>query len=154
MEAEHCPRVLRVTSLQDFIREVPTQKASDVPGPVVRLLNRQIEEQHRATLVLSLQGVNSAGEIVWLCEVHPISWLYGRPFGQMSENVYFGMRELEAIVRRRLQDMGYDVRSGDYGLPDSLKPLSADFECARWVRVNENECVVRPAPEAPRTTEF
>ncbi len=49
------------------------------------------------------------------------------------------MRDLESLVRGCLETRGYDVRDGDYGLPESVKPLAASFECARWVRASENE---------------
>ncbi len=138
-------RVLRVTSLKSFCDEVPSHCEPDNPKPVLRLLNRQVEGQHSAALMLSLQGINAAGEVVWLCEAHTVSWLYGKPFGQAAESAYAGMRELETIVRAYLEAQGYEVRAGDYGLPDSIKPLAASFECARWVRRSEHEWKVEPA---------
>lgn len=136
------PRVVRVTSLNGFLKEVPMPADAHLNKPVLRLSNRQAEGQHSAALLLSVQGVNKADEVVWLAEAHTISWLYGKPFGAAAESVYAGMRELEVIVRAHLESLGYDVRSGDYGLPDDIKALSASFECARWVRLGESHWVV------------
>lgn len=151
-------RILRVTSLKSFCDEVPPQR-DEVPlpcepnghKPVVRLLNRQVEGQHSAVLLLSLQGINAAGEVIWLCEAHTISWLYGKPFGQAAESAHAGMRDLETIVRAHLEANGYEVRAGDYGLPDSIKPLAASFECAKWARISQHEWkveAVSPIAEA------
>lgn len=143
------PRVVRSTSLAGFLNELPALPGPDGQKPILRLLNHQVEGQHSTSLVLSLQGVNGAGEVVWLCEAHTISWLYGKPFGRASESAYAGMRDLESLVRAHLEAQGYDVRQGDYGLPESIKPLAASFECAKWVRVSENEWKVRAvAPDA------
>ncbi|MBM3272533.1 hypothetical protein FJY94_04630 [Candidatus Kaiserbacteria bacterium] len=146
-------RVVRVTSLNGFCNEVSFGQDGDphIPKPVLRLLNHQVEGQHSAALVLSLQGVNRAGEVVWLCEAHTISWLYGKPFGQAAESIYAGMRDLETTVRVYLETQGYEVRAGDYGLPDSVKPLAASFECAKWVRAGEREMRVEAACQAAET---
>lgn len=129
--------VIRVTSLADFAREVPP--GADLRGrkPVVRLINTRVEGEHSAALALHLQGEDSDGRIVWLCEVHTISWLYGKPFGHAAECVHEQMRELERIVRGWLAAQGYEVRNGNYGIPDNVKPLAASFECARWVKESE-----------------
>ncbi len=143
MNTNALPRIVRLTSLKSFLAEVPVNPAEDGPKPLLRLLNRHTEFQMSATLLLSLQGVNAHNEIVWLCEAHTISWLHDRPFGKVAESAYLAMRELETIVRGYLESQGYEVRSGDYGLPDIIKPLSADFECAKWVRVSEQEWTVK-----------
>ena len=146
-------RVIRVVSLNNFFEEVRCQSDLDRHAPLLRLLNRQIEGQHSAALLLSLQGINAAGEVIWLCEAHTVSWLYGKPFGQAAESAYTGMHDLEAIVRAHLEACGYEVREGDYGLPDSVKPLAASFECAKWVRTGEHEWkleAVSPIAEASR----
>lgn len=132
-------RVLRVTSLKSFCDEVPSHREPDNPKPVVRLLNQQVEGQHSAALLLSLQGINPSGEIAWLCEARTISWLYGKPFGKVAASAYAAMHDLETIVRDYLETQGYEVRSGDYGLPEDIKPLAASFECAKWARVGECE---------------
>ncbi len=66
MNADAFPHILRVTSLKDFLAEMPAASGSAVDKPVVRLLNRQVEGQYNAALLLSLQGINAAGDIVWL----------------------------------------------------------------------------------------
>ncbi len=145
MNANPFPHIVRVTSLKAFLAEVPAAGESAAHKSVVRLLNHQVEGQHSAALLLSLQGLNPEGHVVWLCEAHTVSWLYGKPFGPAAEWVYGAMRDLEKIVREYLTSRGYDVREGDYGLPDDIKPLAASFECARWVRVGEQEWKPRPA---------
>lgn len=137
------PRVLRITSLKNFLAEVPINPDANGPKPLLRLLNRHTEFQMSATLMLSLQGVNAQNEIVWLCEARTISWLHERPFGKVAESAYLGMRELETIVRGYLESQGYEVRSGDYGLPDTIKPLASEFECAQWVKVSELEWTIK-----------
>lgn len=144
-------RVIRVTSLQQFTREVPSVSPADRQA-IVRLVNRQTEGHHSAALMLSLQGVNADGEIVWLCEGHTVSWLHGRPFGRAAESIYACMDALATIVRAHLSSLGYDVRSGDYALPDALQPLSASFECARWVRRAVHDWQVVTAPEDEANT--
>lgn len=146
------PRVVRVTSLKSFLTEVSTPLDASLAKPVVRLTNRLAEGEHSAALLLSVQGVNAAGEVVWLCEAHTISWLYGKPFGAAAESVYTGMRELEGIVRAHLESLAYDVRDGDYGLPDDIKALGAAFECAKWVRLSEYQWQVRAVTETVGAT--
>jgi hypothetical protein len=145
-------RVLRVTSLKDFVTEVPARKDPDSPRTPLRLINRRAEGQFSAGLLLSVQGLNASGEIVWLCEGRTIAWLYGQPFGPAAESAYAGMRELETIVRAYLVALGYDVRTGDYGLPHYLKPLGTSFECAKWVPLGESEWPVRAVTETVEAT--
>lgn len=151
MNTETYTRIVRVTSLKVFIDEVPAYPDPDGQKPVVRLLNRQVEGQHSAALLLALQGINAAGEIVWLCEGHTVSWLYGKPFGQAAECVYAAMRDLETIVHQCLVSRGYAVREGDYGLPEDIKPLAASFECAKWVRMGEYDWKVGSAESQENT---
>lgn len=142
-------RVVRVTSLMGFQKEAPLEPTLNGRSPIVRLLNYHTESQHFASLILSAQSVNTAGEVVWLAEVHTVSWLYGKPFGKNAESVSAGMVELERVVREWLTAQGYDVRVGDFGLSDSFKPLAADFECARWVKVDEDQWRVEARSMAP-----
>src|SRR5258708_39639070 len=114
--------VLRVTSLKDFVTEVPVRQDPDGPRTPLRLINRQAEGGHAATLLLSVQGLNATGEIVWLCEAHTISWLYGQPFCPPAESAYAGMRDLETIVRTHLESLSYDVRDGDTACPTRSRP--------------------------------
>lgn len=132
----HPTRVVRVTSLVDFCAEVPptpTHRQGD-SSPIARISNTRLEGQRSALLTLSLQAVNPHGEIVWLAEAHHASWLYGKPFGPEAESLHAGMGDLERLVRDWLAAQGYVIRAGDYGLPDNIKPLAAQFECARWVK--------------------
>jgi hypothetical protein len=143
MNTDVYPRIVRVTSLQGFFAEVPACTEPTGHKPVVRLLNRQTEGESSATLLLSLQGLSKAGDVVWLCEAHAIAWLYGKPFGKAAESVHAGMQALETMVRDYLSSHGYNVRPGDYGLPDGIKPLAATFECAKWVRGAEDMWEIR-----------
>ena len=143
-------RVVRVTSLAGFQHEIPPEPMPNGCRPIIRLLNYHTESQHFASLTLSTQSVNIVGEVVWLAEVHTVAWLYGKPFGKAAESVFAGMSELERVVHEWFTAQGYDVRAGDFGLSDSFKPLAADFECARWVKVDEDQWRVEACPMMPQ----
>ena len=133
--------VVRVTTLKDFQKEVPSG--------TVRLLSSkyQISAQPLPTIrfSLSLQGVNAQGEIVWLNESHAVMVGYdGKGFGPDNASIIAGMSRLAEIARDVLIAQGHDVRDSDYGLPDSIKPLKAHFECAEWKKVGEREWEVVP----------
>ena len=134
-------RVVRVTTLKDFQKEVPSG--------VVRLLSSKVRLLSQALpqcrFSLSLQGVNAQGEIVWLNETHDAMTDYeGKGFGPDNASIIEGTLVLAGIVRDTLIAQGYDVRDGDYGLPDTIKSLRAYFECAEWKKVGEYEWKVEP----------
>lgn len=140
------PRVVRVTTLKDFQKEVPSG--------LVRLLSSkwQLPPYTGLPIVrfsLSLQGINPQGEIVWLTEIHDVITDYeGKGVDPQNVSIINGMLRLADIVRDTLIAQGYDVRDGDYGVPINIEPLQAHFECARWVKLNEREREVKPANEA------
>ena len=134
-------RVVRVTTLKDFQKEVPSG--------VVRLLSSKTQLPSSTLPLfrysLSLQGVNAQFEIVWLNETHDAMMdTEGKGFGPDNASIIKGTLRLADIVRNYLIAQGYDVRDGDYGLPDDLKPLQAHFECAEWKKVGECEWEVTP----------
>jgi hypothetical protein len=133
-------RVLRVPSLAAFVQEIPPVNGKPA---VVRLNATESFVPNGKTAIprkaigLSLQGVNEQGELVWLHESHLIIWMPDGPGFADDRSIYAGLPVLRDIVRAHLQGLGYDVRDGDYALPPSVQPLSARFECARWVKVGE-----------------
>ncbi len=133
-------RCVRVPSLAAFVQEIPPVNGKPA---VVRLnatesfLPNGKTAIPRKTIGLSLQGVNDQGEIVWLHENHTIIWMPDGPGFADDRSIYAGLPVLRDIVRAHLAALGYDVRDGDYALPPSVQPLSARFECARWVKADE-----------------
>lgn len=130
-------RVLRVPSLAAFVQEIPPVNGKPA---VVRLnavesfLPNGKTAMPRKTIGLSLQGVNDQGELVWLYEGHVIIWMPDGPGFTDDRSIYAGLPVLREIVRAHLLGLGYDVREGDYALPEEVQPLSARFECAKWVK--------------------
>jgi len=138
-----CPRVARVTTIADFMREIPAR--DEERAPVVRLLGfrRESAASFSAQACLSLQGVNPDGEFVWLAEPHSLDWADGQPFDKISASIAQGVSDLEDQVRSYLTARGYSVRTGDYALPEYLKPLGGHFECSSWVRAADGTYSVR-----------
>lgn len=129
-------RVVLVESLGQFGQEVE--------GTRVRLcLNEQTvpgsgkvgPPMRRAGL--DLQGVNEAGEIVWLHYEQRVLWGAEGPFFERDGSVYAGMRRMFELVMVHLDERGYEVRGGRYGLPGEIVPMGGMFECVRWVRDGE-----------------
>jgi len=133
-------RVLRVPSLSAFVQEIPPVNGKPA---VVRLnavesfLPNGKTAMPRKTIGLSLQGVNDQGELVWLYEGHVIIWMPDGPGFADDRSIYAGLPVLREIVRAHLLGLGYDVREGDYALPEEVQPLSARFECAKWVKAGD-----------------
>ncbi len=144
--------VIRVPSLAAFVREVPPINGK---AAVVRLAASESFLPQRGKVVgvprkqvgLSLQGINAQGEVVWLHESHIVMWLPDGPGFGVDRSIYDGVMALKDIVHEHLLSLGYDVRDGDYALPMNLQPLNARFECAKWVKVSEQELRVLPASE-------
>ena len=61
----------------------------------------------------------------------------GPPGFTDDRSIYAGLPVLREIVRAHLLGLGYDVREGDYALPEEVQPLSARFECAKWVKAGD-----------------
>jgi hypothetical protein len=141
-------RIVRVPSLAAFMQEVPP---ADGKPAVVRLAASESALPQngkgsipRKSIGVSLQGINTQGEIVWLQEGHIIVWLADGPGFGVDRSIYDGVMALKDIVRDHLVSLGYDVHDGDYALPSNLQPLNARFECARWVKVGDQELQVTP----------
>ena len=143
-------RILRVPSLAAFVLEIPPVNGKPA---VVRLnatesfLPKGKSAIPRKAIGLSLQAVNAQGELVWLYEGHLIIWMPDGPGFADDRSIYAGLPVLRTIVRGHLQSLGYDVREGDYALPASVEPLNARFECARWVKVGEQQWQPQPTCE-------
>lgn len=124
------PLIVRVGDLGAFTGEVPP-----VNGPVRLILtNRSLKSGVIPTreIQLSLQGFNDLLEMVWLCESHEITWLDTGPPPGRDKSIYDAMFELRAAARAHLESQGYEVREGNYGLPDDIHPIAGRFEIVRW----------------------
>lgn len=137
------PLVVQVTSLVEFVQEVsPMRELCKVPHTyqqaVVRLglTETWANSSGIPTKVVSLdvQGVNGRGEIVWLHDNHAVNWAQGEPVTNRDASIYAGMKRMHELVKECLEEQGYAVRGGRYGLPASIKPLRGQFECVRWVK--------------------
>lgn len=134
-------RIIRVPSLAAFVQEIPPVNGKPA---VVRLNATESFVQGSKSAVprknvgLSLQGVNEQGELIWLHEAHVVIWMPDGPGFADDRSIYAGLPVLRDIVRAHLLALGYEVRDGDYALPAGIQPLSARFECARWVKAGEH----------------
>ncbi len=144
MSETHTLRVVRVPTLAAFMQEIPARP--EQPAPTVRLLNGRSTDamQMCARLHLSLQGMNPAGEIVWLAELRDVAWFDGQPFGEQAFSITHSMNALFDLVRAYLAECGYAVRLSDYALPVGLHPLAGRFECARWAWHSDGTATVEP----------
>ena len=133
-------RVVKLIALADFEGEVPP------PGPVRLVLTEShtSRESIPATeTALSLQGINSQGEIAWLYESHTVLTPGGTPLPGIETSIYRAMPQLHALVRDYLLQRGYQVRNGAYGIPKSVYPIRAQFEIVEWSENGDDEFVVR-----------
>jgi len=143
-------RILRVPSLAAFVLEIPPVNGKPA---VVRLnatesfLPNGKTAMPRKMIGLSLQGINAEAELIWLFEGHVVIWMPDGPGFADDRSIYAGLPVLRNIVRDHLRSLGYDVREGDYALPARVEPLNAHFECARWVKVDEQQWQPQPTSE-------
>jgi hypothetical protein len=126
-------RVVRIGTLEEFTAEVRVPRP--IPGspvephkPVVRLhLTERRAKGHSLpakVLELHLQDLNDLGEIVWLMESHEITWLpESGPASPCEQSVYDQMFRLRDLVRAHLEGLGYEVRSGSYGIQRDIAPI-------------------------------
>jgi hypothetical protein len=127
-----CDRIVRVSDLAEFTAEV----RKDLP---IRLTLTSISGKGpipTQELQLHLQGHNDLGEIIWLMESHRIVWIRHEPETPLDKSIYTGMRELERIVRKHLEDHGYEIRPGSYGIQDDIKPINGQYEIVKWQKGN------------------
>lgn len=140
------PRTILITTLADFMAEVAA------PGPVrLNLTERRDQRKFgsgKQTLFiptlhvhLDLQGTNERGEIVWLHDNYELqkSPSGGEFWGPTDRSAYEQMPRFQEIVKSYLEGKGYEVRSGQYGLPQTIRPVRGHFSCARWEKVSERE---------------
>ena len=138
-------RVVRVGSLEEFVADVP-----DNDSPVVRLSlterwDNGIGGLPRKTVELHLQGVNDLDEIVWLMESHTLDWIREGPATPREKSIYEQMPTMRDLVRAHLESLGYEVRSGSYGIPKDIQPVRGGFECVTWRKDGEDRFAVVPA---------
>ncbi len=60
------------------------------------------------------------------------------------------MFPLRDLVQAHLEDLGYEVRSGSYGIHRDIAPIQGQFECARWQKDGDDRYQVVPAGEGER----
>jgi hypothetical protein len=130
-----CDRIVRVSDLAEFTAEV----RKELP---LRLsfLERNIPKNSIPSreIELHLQGHNDLGEVVWLMESHRIIVFPSGPETPRDRSIYEGMRELHRLVQEHLAAQGYEIRSGIYGVSDTIKPLSGRFEIVRWQKTDDD----------------
>jgi hypothetical protein len=133
------PQVILISTLAEFMAEVP-------PAATVRLnlTERQSSQKYgggKHTMIvptlwihLDLQGTNAQGEIVWLHDAHELQRTPGNgEFWTPGEkSIYEQMRKMHDLVKAYLESHGYQVRGGQYGLPQTVRPVRGVFECVRW----------------------
>jgi hypothetical protein len=86
------------------------------------------------TVSLSLQGVNEFQEIVWLFFSQQLQRGHrpGPWWNKKHQGLYNAFPVSRDIVEKYLKDKGYDVRGGQYGLSQDIKPVRGVFECFDW----------------------
>lgn len=139
-------QVILINSLADFEREVPT------PAVVrLNLVERRDQKLFGKGMAiptlwvsLNLQGVNTAGEVVWLHDSYELDQTPGgdRFWTSRDESIYNQMRVMKEMVSAHLVGLGYEVRAGQYGLPRTIMPVKGVFECARWTKIDDELRIV------------
>jgi hypothetical protein len=144
-------RVLLVSDLAGFTREIPPEMRDQIYDPTKVHLN--LTEKLAFTgkyhipqkdIFLNLQGVNSAGEIVWLMDRWTVSIRPGGegepawvPWSPGEQSLYGCLRNVHRLVNEHLTRLGYDVRDGQYGIPKGIEPVRGMFECIRWIKLDD-----------------
>lgn len=129
MESE---RVIQIGTLAAFIAEVPC-------GPVrLNLTARNGVSDGRfqiphTDLELSLQGINSRDEIVWLMWSYRVSFPGEEFMNPKGHAIYRLMPDMRDRVEAWLIARGYEVLSGQYALPANVSPIRGSFECVKFV---------------------
>lgn len=138
-------RIVRVGNLEQFRSEIPINL--EEPAPIVRLdLTEEWVKSQIPTkeIQLHLQGLNDLDEIVWLMESHRVTWFRDGPETPVDQSINHGMYRLFDLVFQYLSGLGYEVRSGTYGIPADIHPLKGVFgEVARWEK-HDDEFVLIP----------
>ena len=132
-------QIVLINTLTEFLTEVPA------PGPVRLNLTERRDartygsgrHKHQIPTLhvqLDLQAVNIDKEIVWLRESHELQLNPGGSgfWGVRDESVNRQMPRLKEIVAGHLEERGYTVHGGQYGMPATIKPINGTFDCVRW----------------------
>lgn len=130
------PIVILINTLAEFEQEIP-------PPALVRL---NLTERHEHTKMftylhvsLNLQGLTGAGHIVWLNDSHTLEKILGTEdfWTPAGRDIYRQMPQAQRLVREFLTARGYQVRSGQFGIPAGVTPVRGQFECLNWVKAGE-----------------
>ena len=143
--------IICLNTLTEFTAEVfPAEDRS------VRLNLTEVKTTHSSQdgvafpvsrLVLSLQGWNYLGELVWLVESHPITKFQGKPGTPIDTSIQAAMHDMVDHVSNHLTALGYQVRPGSYALPNDIKPIGGQFDCVRWQKNDDDGTfIVVPLP--------
>ena len=141
-------RIVQVTSLAEFMSEVPTPlhvAGADEPNRV-RLSCSELRGSSKGrmsipykTIELLLQGVNAQNEIVCLMWNYIFDFPDDEFMNRKGYSLYKLMPDVEDMVGAWLISHGYSVRGGRYAMPKSLMPLRGHFECVRFVSGGDEE---------------
>lgn len=96
---------------------------------------------------LDLQGLDARGTVVWLHDNVELARTPGNSdFWTPRDRVlYEQMTKMHDLVKDWLEGQGYEVRAGQFGLPESIKPVKGQFECVKWVRQADDSFLVEAA---------
>ena len=139
--------VLIVPSLGDFLEEV-------LAPSVIRLFQseRRTANTYGSTLRLSLDltahpPIHPDGDlIVWLHysislkEVAPLKFLDPK-----DQSIYRKYPQLVEMVTSHLEQRGYRIKPGMYGLDKNIEPIRGTLDCIQWKRESDFEVSLVPS---------
>lgn len=126
-------RIVLVGSIKEFCEEVPL---SPVRLNQTERQGGRGKEIFIPTVIvqIDLQGLNATDEIVWWHYSHELDLTPGgRKFWTPEhESIYDQYADLKDIIAAHLNKCGYEVRGGQYGIPEGIKPIRGACELAKW----------------------
>lgn len=131
------PIVIHINSLAEFELEAP-------PPATIRLnlTERQSSRKYTGNIHvpllnvhLDLQAVNDQQQIVWLHGHWELEQQPGGGFwGAAAASIYEQLPDAKRMIGDYLAGKGYEVRGGQFGVPDNIKPIRGVFECLDWTK--------------------
>jgi len=140
--------VIQVTSLAEFCAEVPTPL--HMAGED-RLNQVRLSLTERGTsfggqyaipgkfVEISLQGLNTRGEIVWLMWSFDFSFPDDEFMNRSGHSIYRQVPAMKDLVAGWLVARGYKILGGRYGIPKDIALLRGRFECVKWIKLDEGD---------------
>lgn len=128
-----------VNTLADFTREIPPPATlyfnmTERTGHHTYGVGNQAIVIPTKEIHLDLQGLNLTGQIIWLHEFHEFERSPNNDhfWHSRAENTWKQFPYMRQLIADHLATLGYEVRPGQFALPDNLKPIGGIFECIRW----------------------